>query len=73
MAYEDYNLGSIEMDNIDVISVERQISKLPNDVQKIFELRKQGFNFREIAEKEGYPSLHKVRNKFMEACESLEA
>ena len=73
MDYSDYNLGTVEMDNIDVISVERQVSKLPVETQKIFNLRKEGYNFREISEMEGYKSLHKVRNIFMEACESLEA
>ena len=73
MDYSDYNLGTVEYDNIDSISIEKQIKKQPKDVQKIFNLRKEGYNFREIAEMEGYPSLHKVRNKFMEACEKLEA
>ena len=73
MDYSDYNLGTVEMDNIDVISVQQQVSKLPVETQKIFNLRKEGYNFREIAEQEGYKSLHKVRNIFMEACESLEA
>ena len=73
MDYSDYNLGTVEMDNIDVISIEKQVRKLDKEKQKIFTLRKEGYNFREIAEMEGYDSLHKVRNIFMDTVASLEA
>ena len=73
LSYEDYNLGTVEYDGIDRLSLEKQISKFSTDLQKIFELRKEGWTYSEIAEQEGYDSLHKVRNKYLEACEMLEA
>ena len=71
--YSEYNLGTVEYDHlIDNISLDNQINKMDKPTQKIFQLKKEGYNFREIAEMEGYATLHKVRNKYMEAVETLE-
>ena len=72
MSYEDYNLGTVSYDNIDTLSIERQINKMDKELQTIFSLRKEGYTFQEVADELGYDSLHKVRNKYMEAVNVLE-
>lgn len=70
--YKDYNLGTVSYDSVDTISLEKQLSKMPKDVQQIFQLKKAGYTFHEIAEYEGHGNLHLVRNKYIGACEQLE-
>jgi RNA polymerase sigma factor (sigma-70 family) len=57
---------------IDRISIEKQISKLSQEVQAIISMRNEGYTFKEIAEELNMDSLHKARNAYMEAVECIQ-
>ena len=55
-----------------LLSVLREIEKLPPRDRKMYELRMEGYTFDEIAETMGEASLHKVRNHLQKINEQLE-
>jgi len=70
-SYEDHNLGAIETLDTDSISICKQLAKHDKLSQEIFVMRQLGYSYKEMAEKKGFDSLHKVRNKYIEIEQSL--
>lgn len=66
----DLSSESYDIDE-NMIDLSREVSKMQEEDQKIFVMRKQGFTFAEIAEETGAQSLHKVRGRFLELCEQF--
>ena len=56
-----------------LMSILRQIEKLPSKDRKMYKLRMEGYTFDEIAEEVGMDSLHKVRNHINKINQQLEA
>ena len=56
-----------------LLSVLRQIEKLPTNERQMYQMRMDGYTFDEIAKEIGADSLHKVRNSIMKINEQLEA
>ena len=55
------------------IDVNRVVEKLEKQDQVIFEMRKEGSTFQEIAKETGAKNLHVVRNRFLDICAQLDA
>lgn len=55
-----------------LISVLRQVEKLPKQDRKMYQLRMDGYTFDEIAKEVGEKSLHKVRNHLLKINEQLD-
>lgn len=70
MDVNEYNVPSYSI-NEDKIDLDRQIEKMSADDQVIFTKRSEGYTFQEIATEIGAKSLHKVRGRFLEICESI--
>lgn len=66
-----YGDNGYEMDER-LLSVLREIEKLPSRDRKMYQLRMEGYTFDEIAETMGEASLHKVRNHLQKINEQLE-
>ena len=66
-----YGDSGYEMDER-LLSVLREIEKLPSRDRKMYQLRMEGYTFDEIAETMGEASLHKVRNHLQKINEQLE-
>jgi len=54
------------------IMLEAQIDKLMPEDRKIFNMRKEGYTFDEIAKETSFKNLHKVRNRFLEIVSEME-
>ena len=66
--------GDIEYElNDRMISVLREIDKLPKEDREMYQMRIAGFSFQEIADEVGAKSLHKVRNHLIKINEKLES
>lgn len=58
--------------NLEFVQLARNIEKLPEEDQKIYMMRLDGFTFAQIADETGAESLHKVRNRLMSINAEME-
>ena len=68
----EFRLETYDIDE-SAIFLETEISKFQPEDRKIFDMRKEGYTFNEIAAETSFENLHKVRNRFLELCEKIEA
>lgn len=68
----EFHLETYDIDE-NQIFMDITIDKLAGDDQQIIKMRKEGYTFQEIASVTEYKSLHKVRNRFLEICQEIEA
>lgn len=68
----EFHLETYDIDE-NQIFMDVSIDKLPTDDRKIIKMRREGYTFQEIAECTEFKTLHKVRNRFLEICQEIEA
>ena len=68
----EFRLETYDIDE-SAIFLEAEISKFAPEDRQIFDMRKEGYTFNEIARETAFENLHKVRNRFLELCEKIEA
>ena len=68
----EFRLETYDIDET-AIFLEAEISKFQPEDRKIFDMRKEGYTFDEIAAETSFKNLHKVRNRYLELCEKIQA
>lgn len=68
----EFHLETYDIDE-QTIFLNAEIDKMSPEDRQIFNMRKEGYTFDEIANETSFKNLHKVRNRFLEICQEIDA